>query len=504
MLDADVVIIGGGLSGMAAADAARCQGARVHIVDRSSLGLGTNTALANGVFASPTERYSIESYLADTHRIGKEIGQRWMARRVAQDIGKRITWLRRLGLNMVEKNDHYFIRANENDPFPGAHLARHVSAYIREQAGVTVHQGIWVDKIISSEGKVFGVRGFDSQGRPILGQGYALVLDVGLPLLDMEFVQFYPVVVDQKGLPPMMLNSPHPPGSRIVNSVGEDLAVKYEIHDLNDAIRNRRDWFSALLYKEARDGQIFMDYRDVAPHFWGQHPLVLLKNRRFDFHAQPVAISPAAHFFMGGVRIDQNAKTDVENLFACGEICWGMHGACRKGGNALSECLVFGHLAGTNAALQALAAPPRKLANVPPERREKIGGNNHNFSPKDIRRKIQDLAWRCAGVLRRQESLREGLVELERLGPSIGGLPLLTAGDLRARHDLWSMNIVLKAILITSHARQESRGCFLREDFKDQDDIKWKKSSRIQLSKRSNSLFVDHICLDENDKAESE
>ena len=96
----DVVIVVGGLAGMAAADAALSQGARVLIVDRSDLGLGTNTALSNGIFAGPTAAYAEEAYLADTHRIGQGIGQRWMAQRVAAEVLSGIEWLKKTGLEI--------------------------------------------------------------------------------------------------------------------------------------------------------------------------------------------------------------------------------------------------------------------------------------------------------------------------------------------------------------------------------------------------------------------
>jgi succinate dehydrogenase/fumarate reductase flavoprotein subunit len=501
----DVIIIGGGLAGMVAADAACGQGARVLIVDRSTLGMGTNTALSNGVFAGPTAGYNAATYLADTHRIGKEIGCGWMAKRVAADIGEGIEWLRRIGIEMVEKKDHYFVATDLNDPFPGAHLARLVAAYIRQRPGVSFRGGTQVQRLVVEEGRVVGIFGHDHQGKSVavqagavvlatggaaaiylrndnqkstLGQGYALALNAGLALWDMEFIQYYPIVMAQDRLPAMMLNSPHPEGSRIINAAGEDIAEKYGIADLNDAIRNRRDWLSAVLFEETRNGEVFMDYRAVADRHWERHPLVLLKDRRFDFRNRPVAISPAAHYVMGGVRIDETGQTEVKGLFACGEVVWGLHGACRKGGNALSECLVFGRLAGRHAAWCAKTGYGKAWPDMAPAMRNASGEGD----PRALKKEIQALAWRCAGVVRDEDGLAEGLAEIERITRQIQKLPRDTVKDLRAAMDLDGMVRILGCILAASRMRKESRGCFLRNDCPAQNDSQWLKNSCVKTS----------------------
>lgn len=516
----DVVIIGGGLAGLAAADAARAAGARVLIVDRTTLGLATNTAMSNGVFAGPTAAYPAAAYLADTWSIGKELGQPWMARRIAADIGAGIDWLRRMGLELAEKKDHYFVVAEGSDPFPGARLARVVAGHVRGQDGIRVRTGTWVERVAVAGGRAVGVTGFDDRGAAVevragavilaaggagalyrrndnqksaLGQGYLLALEAGLPLWDMEFIQYYPVVMAQDHLPAMMLNSPHPEGSRLVNAAGEDLAAKYGIQDVNDAIRNRRDWLSAVLFEEGQRGAVFMDYRAVAAPHWERHPLVLLKDRRFDFRSRPVAISPAAHYVMGGVRIDAAGATDLPGLWACGEVVWGLHGACRKGGNALAECLVFGRLAGTHAARQALGGDrgawreAQAPASATPE------GGKEATPPRDLRRRLQELAWRCAGVVREAHGLAEGLAEVQQLRPQIRLLPGSGPRERRARHDLLSMVRVLETILAASLARRESRGCFLRSDYPAQDDTRWRRNSRVTAVGATPHLTVDHV-----------
>ena len=140
----------------------------------------------------------------------------------------------------------------------------------------------------------------------------------------------------------------------MVTTSGEDILRKHGINDIYDAVIRSRDQFSAILYQESLTGPVYMDYRKVPVSLWGKQPLSLLTKLKFDFRRQPFAISPAAHFFMGGVGVDENAQTSLPGLFACGEVVSGLHGANRMGGNALTECLVFGRVAGRHAAQYAL------------------------------------------------------------------------------------------------------------------------------------------------------
>lgn len=517
--ETDVVIVGGGLAGMTAAQSARSQGARVTIVDRTGLGLATNTALSNGVFAGPTVEYELSRYVDDTLRIGRSLGRPWMVRQVAADLPGAIDRLRGLGLKMAEKKDCFFVVTGGGDEFPGARLARTLARHLCTDNGIVRMGGTWVDRILTDADRAVGVHGFNRDGRAVavqagavvlaaggagalylrndnqkstLGQGYALAADAGLALWDMEFVQYYPVVMAQAHLPAMMLNSPHPEGSRILTADGRDLADAYRIENINDAIRNRRDWLSAVLFKECQKGPVCMDYRAVADPHWDRHPLVLLKKRRFDFRSQPVAISPAAHYMMGGVRIDTTGATDLAGLFACGEIAWGLHGACRKGGNALAECLVFGQLAGLHAA-GVLGADTRPSA-LPAERpKMPPSPAPDGRTLRELRCNLQTVAWQQAGVVRTAEGLKAGLDALDDMAFRIRQLPVCSSDLRRPRADLMAMATVLRAILAASCARLESRGCFIRSDYPEENNDQWLKNSRLDYAAGPDRPTVSHF-----------
>ena len=245
---------------------------------------------------------------------------------------------------------------------------------------IEVLDSFYVTEILKSGGKTNGVKGIGKTSEEIfvnapavvmatggggavffrndnqkkaMGQGYYLAAKAGLNLWDMEFVQFYPFVISQEGLPSMLVYPPYPKEVKLLNVEGKDILERYGIKDIHEAVSTERDKLSAILFQEGLKGPVYMDYRGVPAVLWEKRPLSLLP-KWFDFRKRPFEISPAAHFFMGGVCVDERGETSLPGLFACGELVWGLHGANRMRGNALTECLVSGAVAGRSAAEYAL------------------------------------------------------------------------------------------------------------------------------------------------------
>jgi aspartate oxidase len=265
------------------------------------------------------------------------------------------------------------------DVFRGAGMMSVLAASLRGRDGVRALTGLQVRRLLLAEGRVAGLEGMDAQGRvqrigaktvilaaggagavyavndnmkAIMGQGYTLAAQAGLPLMDLEFVQFYPLVLVEPGLPAVMLYPPYPAEARLINAAGEDILARHGLDDVNLAIMSLRDKLSKIMAAEAQAGPVRMDFTQVPAEHWPNYPLALLGHMRFDFRRRPAAVMPGAHFCMGGVATDAQGQTAVAGLFACGEMVWGLHGANRRGGNALTECLVSGRLAGRGAAQQ--------------------------------------------------------------------------------------------------------------------------------------------------------
>jgi succinate dehydrogenase/fumarate reductase flavoprotein subunit len=191
--------------------------------------------------------------------------------------------------------------------------------------------------------------------------------------------------------------------------------------------------------------------------------------KRFNFKGKPFRIFPLAHFFMGGLKIAPSCETMMRGLFAAGELSGGVHGANRMGGNALSECLVFGAKSGCSAAEFARKKTSKKEPRLPKDwpgvliSEMKKGETRPNLLA--VRKKLQDIAWQCAGPVRSEEKLKEGLSSLDILRREFANFKVASAKDLITLKELETSLTVLKAILISSLARKESRGAFQREDF---------------------------------------
>ena len=502
----EVIVIGGGCAGIVAALEAEKNGGNVMLIGRSAIGIGTNSALSNGIFAGPTPQTTPEEYIRKTLQAGRGLNHESMVNLVTREAPEAFSLLRSWGFELEEITGRYMVKPSRPDVIPGLTLMKVLAGKIRESNGIKLVRDFYITEILKNEESVYGVKGFDKTGeeviidatavvlatggagaiylrndnqKNIMGQGYYLAGKAGLELWDMEFVQFFPLVIAEPGLPSQAVFSPHPKETRLINEVGEDVFQKYEIGDLNEAIKTRRDDLSAALFKEGSKGLVYIDYRNVPSSAWEKHPLSLLKRIHFDFKNKPLSVSPAAHFFMGGVRTDENGQTSLPGLFACGEVVWGLHGANRMAGNALTETVVWGRIAGQNAARYGLTHPPstsnpkgliNDFSRQPSPSKERLS---------NIRKKIREIAWKCGGVIRFEEGMKEGLVQVKYLERELKGVLPQTIADRKLKEDLISATFVLKAVLTTSLSREESRGAFIREDFPHQDDLKWRKNSCV-------------------------
>lgn len=502
----DVIIIGAGLAGMVAAYAAQAEGARVLLIDKGPVGIGTNSALANGLFSSPTEEYSPESFIRETIQVGKGMNHFSYVKHIAHQTPQTMAYLQALGLDLKESKGHFLVSTPGPEIIPGLILVKTLARMIIGLERVVILRDLYITELLKNE-RIWGVKGFDGTGQErilqapaillatggagaiylrndnqkgSLGQGYALAARAGLALRDMEFVQFYPLVLNEPRLPSMIIYPPYPDELRLINTSGEDLLQKWDMGRLNKATLIKRDQLSVLLYEEDQKGPVFLDCRKVPEEAWQTLRLSLFKKIRLDGQKRSLVISPAAHFFMGGIETDLEGQTSIPGLFACGEIVWGFHGANRRGGNALTECAVMGRIAGRNAGHFARTYP-RGLPFREKGPSEWTPGSEPTLPRlRDLRKKIKELAWNQAGIIRTEGGLKQGLIEIERLRTQIETIQPQTILERRLREDLLSGALVTLAILTASLARQESRGSFFRRDFPHEDDRNWLKNSSLR------------------------
>ncbi len=518
----DILVIGSGLAGVLSALEAEGAGFRVLIVGKFAIGMGTNTSLANGVFTASNSSFSKEDHLQATLESGKGLNQDRLVENLIEKGPDAIKRLKDYGSPILERGMGYVIdRPEGSSQLPGVLLIKPLIERLKNSS-VKLLPGLAIFDLLLEEGEVRGAFGFLKDGKPcliqsravilttggagaiyrrndnqrsILGDGYALTLRAGLPLFDLEFVQFYPFVLGEPRLACFLLYPPYPKEVRLFNEKGADLLEKLNFRgDLNKAITAKRDSLSIALYNATQNGDVFFDLTHVPQEKWERYPLNFLKKSKFPFRDRAFLISPAVHFFMGGVEIDENGATSLPGLFAAGEAVWGIHGANRLGGNALTECAVFGIIGGQSAAQYVRQREGERGPSTPfsgnfmkkwdrkiqAYLRKKRGTFD---DPRDLLQELKDLAWRYASPVREEESLIEGLDRLASVEKKIEKVYPATLKDLFKKRDLENVALLLKAILKGSLLRTESRGSFFRKDFPDQDDANWLKNTCYRLEK---------------------
>ena len=521
-LSTDILVIGSGLAGILSALEAEKAGLRVLLVGKFAIGMGTNTSLANGVFGASNSLFSKQDHLRATLEAGRGLNHVRLVRTLVEKGSDAIKKLKDYGVPVVEKGMRYITdRPEGSSQLPGVVL---IKSLMERLTGISVKTlpGFVIFDLVLEEGEACGAFGFLKDGRAclirsgavilatggagaiyrrndnqksILGDGYVLALKAGLSVFDLEFVQFYPFVLGEPNLSSFLLYPSYPREVRLFNEKKEDLLEKFNLgEDLNQAAVSQRDRLSIALYHASQDGDVFFDLTQVPREKWERYPLNLLKKSKFPFQDRPFLISPAVHFFMGGVEIDEKGRTSLPGLFAAGEVVWGIHGANRLGNNALTECAVFGAISGQSAAeYLRTRRDEQKSFDLFSEALVKkwdrkarfyLKGRRGTFeAPKTLLRELKDLAWKYASPDREKESLEQGLERLASVERKIGEVYAATVKDLFRKRELENVALLLKALLKGSLLRMESRGSFFRNDFPKQDDENWLKNTCYRLEK---------------------
>ncbi|MEI8377767.1 MAG: L-aspartate oxidase, partial [bacterium] len=290
--------------------------------------------------------------------------------------------------------------------------------------------------------------------------GTALALLAGAVLQDMEFIQFHPtaLAIEFNESRFLISESARGEGAKLKNSQGEYFASKY--HPMGDLAP--RDVLTRAIFEEMKKTQSSCVYLDMS-----QIPDEKLKSRfprirkecekyGIDVSKDLIPVSPAAHYSMGGVKIDINGLTSIKNLYAVGEVgCSSLHGANRLASNSLLECVVLAY----NLAKYLQDKDLESLENVNFEPKREF---KHYENLKDLKQQLKSIMWKNAGILRSKNTLQEALLGIEKLKEKF---------DINAKYqntqeyEFRNMLLVAKAIAKTALERKESRGGHFRDDY---------------------------------------
>lgn len=282
------------------------------------------------------------------------------------------------------------------------------------------------------------------------GDGVAMAYRAGAEISNIEFVQFHPTALYVEGAPRFLLSEAlRGEGAVLINSLGERFMPNY--HELGDLAP--RDVVSRAVTAELRrtgSANVFLDLTSREPAFIRERfPRIYQTclNYGVDIATQPAPVRPAAHYAMGGVRTDLNARTNLGRLFAAGEVaCTGVHGANRLASNSLLEGVVFGARAGI--AMRETGA----AASI------QVGHEPASF-PLASEQQVRAIASAYCGILRDSAGLSQAIAQLKATESVVLDEPSLEQYEVRSLHTV--------ALLIARCGlwREESRGGHFRTDF---------------------------------------
>ncbi|MCE2416105.1 L-aspartate oxidase [Candidatus Poribacteria bacterium] len=324
------------------------------------------------------------------------------------------------------------------------------------------------------------------------GDGFAAAWRAGCEMVDMEFVQFHPTTLYLDGAPNFLISEAvRGEGGQLINIRGERFMEKY--HEKGELAP--RDVVSRAIQIEMELTGFPCVYLDIthkpAEFILERFPTIsdTTKHYGLDISVDLIPVRPGAHFMMGGIRTNTDTETNLEALYACGEVaCTGVHGANRLASNSLLECLVYGARAGTNAAAFASSQPAHSPDVLHP------GNTGTSQVPhvetdlafiEAVQDAIRETLWENVSIERNGEGLEQTLAELQDLTTNLGNVPATPGpGDIVR---IEAVNMLNVALMITESAlaRTESRGAHYRADFPTQNDNDWHRRILMTRGKLS-------------------
>jgi len=511
----DFLIIGGGIAGLSAALETSHNG-KVILLTKGKTG-ETATEYAQGGIAAAIdeEKDSPLFHLQDTLEAGAGLCDEDAVKILVTDGVKRAKELINIGarfdkighaLDLTLEGAHKHRRILHAGDATGAEIERAIAARILKEKLVDVRNFVYGKDLIIHKGMCIGAHAHKKDGTeeftflaPVVilatgglcqvythntnpqfatGDGVAMAYMAGAEVQDLEFIQFHPTTLakpEKEGRRLLISESVRGEGGILLNSNGEHFMPKY--HEMADLAP--RDIVSRAILEEMKKtntDHVFLSLEKIEKSKIKKRFPTINKScleYGIDITKDRIPVSPAAHYSMGGIKIDINGRTNIPGLYAAGEVSSaGIHGANRLASNSLLDGLVFGHRAGVDAVSYMKnfrKENPELLPSYKRERSKTIPGDLTRKKVKELRHELKQLMWNNVGILRSAEGLKKALKRIEEIEKTTKFTP---------RHDmeieLKNMALVSKLITKAALERTESRGAHYRTDYPKQSD-KWKK-----------------------------
>jgi succinate dehydrogenase / fumarate reductase flavoprotein subunit len=536
-IDTDVLVIGSGAAGMYAAIEAARNGAHVLLADRSLIGRGGATVMAQmtvAVALGEETPDTWQNHYDDTIAAGRGLCDEKLAQLLCEDAPDCIRELDHWGVGWARKDGHIRATMAPGHDRPrcvyvdfintGPAVSKTLRTAMARNPSIRKAGDLCIVDLITSDGEVTGAVAYHlGTGAPVViaakatvlatggltrlyrrnsasanmsGDGYALALRAGATLIDMEFVQFFPIghlAPRLVGMDPIMWDPfRYKLGGRLLNGRMEEFTSRYGSDEDGKYVLTR-DLATYAIFKEVEAGRgsphggayLSFEHCSAAALRAAFGPVIdRLAANHIDLTRMPVEVAPIAHYHMGGVKADAMMATDVPGLYVAGEVVGGANGANRLSGNAITEALVFGRRAGQSAAARAKRmTQPRLTPQDPAATLDLIRADAKTEPSQNTAAMVAHLQAVMAdhvGPFRTGAKLSTALGEISGLIAELGEhpptLPSSASGggmgggaafDLQRLEwfDLRNMLSVAHAVTATALKRTESRGAHQREDF---------------------------------------
>ncbi|MBT3352650.1 MAG: FAD-dependent oxidoreductase [Nitrospinaceae bacterium] len=549
--ESDVLIVGGGAAGTMAAFECAEAGVRVIQATKGRATSGTTTVARGGFAAAMAEGDSPELHLEEVLKYGGELIDPELAKVWVYGIIDVVNDLRSWGAEFITNDEgkldlkmfpsHSFPRAVHHYDTTGNMVTKTLSRKLRADSSIDQHPHTAIVDLILEDGGVAGAWGvnystgalvayraqeiilstgggsglFYVNDNPpqVTGDGYVLGFRAGVPLIDIEMIDFQAMCCAPEEL---FGFAPHPTGFINAGAVfrnrdGEEFLKRYFP---DTAEKSTRSEVILAMAKEihagraALTGGIFMDATKVPEEIIQKqipHVHKTCLSRGIDIMKTPLEVAPGSHTWLGGLRIDTMGKTTVDGLWAAGETGGGIHGGNRIGGSALSASLVFGRSAGRAAASEVKAAggdTSKGEISIPAEERAWLADlleRQEGPLQGDLRMECRMLAHEKLGPIRDSGGISAAIAAFERieneeiprmrLADEARGSAKIRGQELESALSVRNLALLGRLLGTAALNRTESRGAHFRLDHPEPDEAAWRVVTRLERGEGDGITF---------------